>query len=188
MSNIPTNLLQMDQEEARLKELLQQLFRKKERAKKEEGEKLKDQILGQFSEASLKLLGIHRAAQNLEVSLEGAYTATLRSVVQDAGATGIALALIQQVLPDVQLLQAARDALGKNGTKEINELRAKEHLKEGKGRGLFFVWNEPEPSATTSETEEHDEPESSPTEDDVDPTPLAETSTAKPTTIRKPTK
>jgi hypothetical protein len=138
------SLIEMDQEEAALKEQLQQLARRKKEAKKTDGEKAKEELNQKIPDTRVELLGLLRTAYNLGLPLEDEYAVSLRRIVKDAGATGIALSLVQQVLPEVEKLQAARDQLGKNGTQEITELKAKEHLKEGKGRGLFFVWNEEE--------------------------------------------
>jgi hypothetical protein len=136
----------MDHEEAALKEQLQRLARQKEEAKKTEGERVKEELWQQIPDARVRLLGWLRTAQNLDISLEGEYGVSLGRIVKDAGATGISLALVQQVLPEMEKLQEARDRLGKNGTGQIAELKAKEHLKEGKGRGLYLVWAGEEPA------------------------------------------
>jgi hypothetical protein len=132
----------MDQQEVALREQLQQLARRKEEVKKNDGERAKDQLNDEIPAARMHLLGLLRTADNLGIEIEGEYVTTLHRIVQEAGATGIALSLVQEVLPDQKKLQFAREELGPKGSGEIVEKTAKEHLKEGKGRGLFFVWNE----------------------------------------------
>jgi hypothetical protein len=146
-------LIEMDHEEAALKEQLQRLARKKEEAKKNEGERVREELGKDIPDARVMLLRLLRTAQNLDISLEGEYTVSLRRIVKDAGATGISLALVQQVLPEMEKLQEARDQLGKNGTGEIAELKAKEHLREGKGRGLYLVWAGEAPAALEAQDE-----------------------------------
>jgi hypothetical protein len=146
-SSIDT-LIEMDHQEAALREQLQQLALRKEEAKKTKGEEAKEQLYEKIPSARVHLLGLLRTAQNLGIEIDGEYTTTLHRIVKEAGATGIPLSLVQEVLPDLKKLQAAREDLGPKGTGEIIELTAKEHLKEGKGRGLFFVWNDDASSAT----------------------------------------
>jgi len=137
-----SNLIEIDQQEAALKEQLQQLTRRKEEAKKNEGERAREQLYEQIPAARVHLLGLLRTAQNLGIEIEGEYVTTLHRIVKEAGASGIALSLVQEVLPDAKNLQFAREELGPKGSDEIVELTAKEHLKEGKGRGIYFVWND----------------------------------------------
>ena len=70
-------LSDIDQQEAALREQLQQLANKKEAAKKAEVERAKAQLHEDIPDARINLLGLLQKAENLSVDPEVEYTVTL---------------------------------------------------------------------------------------------------------------